>query len=317
VSIAKHHSATHLLQAALRQVLGEHVQQKGSYCDDQRLRFDFSNLEAVKANEIAEVEAIVNQHVLSNTLVTTDLMNIDDAREKGAMALFGEKYDDEVRVLTMGDESFSVELCGGTHVDRTGTIGLIKIVSEQGIASGVRRIEAVAGMAALKLVNGFESSLNKAAKLVKGNKETAVEKIEAALSKQKQLEKEIEALKSKLAAAAGSDLAGSATDVNGVKVLTAQIDGDVKALVELIDQLKNKLGSSVIALASNDGKLAVGVSKDVTAKIKAGDLLKHVGSLCNGKGGGKPDLAKGAAQDLAAIPAALDAVEAFVAEKLA
>ena len=315
-AIAKHHSATHLLQAALQQVLGEHVQQKGSFCDDQRLRFDFSNLEAVSADDLASIESMVNQQVLANTPVVTQLMNIDAAKAKGAMALFGEKYDDEVRVLSMGEDDFSVELCGGTHVDRTGTIGLVKIVSEQGIASGVRRIEAVAGLAALKLINGYESNLAKVASLVKGNKDTAFERVEAALSKQKQLEKEIDALKSKLAAAAGSDLAGDAQDVNGVKLVVAQLDADVNGLVELIDQLKNKLGSAVVMLASNDGKLAAGVSKDLTAKVKAGEVLNHVATQCGGKGGGKPDLAKGGAQDLVALPAALASVAEFLATKV-
>ena len=275
---ALHHSATHLLHAALRKVLGEHVSQKGSLVTYDKLRFDFSHLEAVSAAELTEIETIVNAQIRANTDVTTRLMDVDAAKEAGAMALFGEKYDDEVRVLSMGVDNFSIELCGGTHVKRTGDIGVLKVSSESGIAAGIRRIEAVVGQAALDFIAHEESTLAGIAKAVKGSTDNVGDKVDQLMIRSRQLEKELEALKSKLASSAGSDLAGSAKEINGVKVLAAQLDGaDVPALRETMDQLKNKLGSALIMLASNvDGKvtLLAGVTKDLIGKAKAGDAVK-------------------------------------------
>jgi alanyl-tRNA synthetase len=317
-STALNHSATHILHAALRKVLGDHVTQKGSLVDSQKLRFDFSHFEAVTAKELAKIEALVNEQVRLNTPVETTVTNMDSAKELGAMMLFGEKYGDEVRVLAMGD-GFSVELCGGTHASRTGDIGLIKIVSESGIASGVRRIEAVTGAGALALIEQSDQRLDTIAAVLKANKDNVAEKARQLVDSHKQLEKQLEQLKAKMASAAGSDLAGQAIEVNGIKVLASQLDGaDMKTLDNTVSQLKDKLGSAVVLLASIDGEkinLACGVSSDLTGKYRAGDLMKHVAPLVGGKGGGKPDKAKGAGSDKAALPAALAAVEEWVAEK--
>ena len=319
-STAIHHSATHLLHAALRNVLGEHVAQKGSLVTYDKLRFDFSHLEAVKPEELAEIETLVNAHIRANTPVATRLMNIDDAKAAGAMALFGEKYDDEVRVLSMGMDDFSIELCGGTHAQRTGDIGLLKISSESGIAAGIRRIEAVVGQAALDFVAREEATLTTIARALKGSTDNVGDKVEQLISRSRQLEKELDALKSKLASSAGSDLAGQAKDVNGVKVLSAELDGaDVPALRNTMDQLKNKLGSAVIMLASaNDGKvtLLAGVTKDLIGKAKAGDAVKEVAAYVDGRGGGKPEMAQAGGQKPEGIADALKAFEEWAAAKL-
>ncbi len=316
---ALNHSATHLLHAALRQVLGDHVQQKGSLVDSQRLRFDFSHFEAIKPEQLKALEDIVNSEIRKNSEVETEETDIDTAKAKGAMALFGEKYGDQVRVLTMGGD-FSVELCGGTHVSRTGDIGLFKITSEGGVAAGVRRIEAVTGAAALAYLNGAEEQLKEAAGLVKGSRDNLLDKLSALLERNRQLEKELEQLKAKAASAAGDDLASSAIDVKGVKVLAARLDGlDGDALLALVDQLKNKLGRAVILLGSAlEGKvtLVAGVTQDLTGQLKAGDLMKQAAAAVGGKGGGRPDMARGGGTDAAALEQALALAAPFVEQGL-
>lgn len=312
---ALNHSATHLLHAALRQVLGEHVQQKGSLVDSQRLRFDFSHFEAIKPEQLKALEDIVNAEIRKNTPVETEETDIETAKKKGAMALFGEKYGDEVRVLSMGG-SFSVELCGGIHAARTGDIGLLKITSEGGVASGVRRIEAVTGAAALAYLNAAEEQLKEAATLVKGSRDNLIDKLSAVLGRNRQLEKQLEQLQAKAASAAGDDLSASALDIKGVKVLTARLDGqDGKALLTLVDQLKNKLGRAVILLGSvHEEKvvLVAGVTKDLTGQLKAGDLMKQAAAAVGGKGGGRPDMAQGGGVDAGALDAALALTVPFV-----
>ena len=309
------HSATHLLHAALRQVLGEHVQQKGSLVDSQRMRFDFSHFEAIKPEQIKALEDIVNAEIRKNTPVETEETDIETAKQKGAMALFGEKYGDSVRVLSMGGD-FSVELCGGIHAQRTGDIGLMKITSEGGVASGVRRIEAVTGAAALAYLNAGEEQLKEAASLVKGSRDNLVDKLSAVLERNRQLEKQLEQLQAKAASAAGDDLSSSAVDVKGVNVLAARLDGqDGKALLALVDQLKNKLGRAVILLGSvHEDKvvLVAGVTKDLTGQLKAGDLMKQAAAAVGGKGGGRPDMAQGGGVDAAALDAALALTVPFV-----
>ncbi|TDF77555.1 alanine--tRNA ligase [Pseudomonas sp. H9] len=309
------HSATHLLHAALRQVLGDHVQQKGSLVDSQRLRFDFSHFEAVKPEQLKALEDIVNREVRKNSEVQTEETDIDTAKQKGAMALFGEKYGDSVRVLSMGGD-FSVELCGGIHAKRTGDIGLLKIISEGGVASGVRRIEAVTGEAALAYLNAAEEQLKEAAQLVKGSRDNLIDKLSAVLERNRQLEKQLEQLQAKAASAAGDDLSNAAVDVKGVKVLAARLDGqDGKALLALVDQLKNKLGRAVILLGSvHEEKvvLVAGVTKDLTGQLKAGDLMKQAAAAVGGKGGGRPDMAQGGGVDTAALDNALALTVPFV-----
>ncbi|MFK4073167.1 alanine--tRNA ligase [Ectopseudomonas khazarica] len=305
---ALNHSATHLLHEALRIVLGDHVQQKGSLVNSQRLRFDFSHFEAIKPEQLKQLEDIVNRVVRENSAVETEITDIETAKAKGAMALFGEKYGDQVRVLSMGGD-FSVELCGGTHVARTGDIGLFKIVSEGGVAAGVRRIEAVTGAQALAYLNGAEEQLKEAASLVKGNRDNVLDKLSALLERNRQLEKELEQLKAKAASAAGNDLAASAVDVKGTKVLAARLDGlDGKALLALVDQLKNKLGSAVLLLGGVfDEKvvLVAGVTQDLTGKLKAGDLMRQAAAAVGGKGGGRPDMAQGGGVDAGKLDEAL------------
>jgi alanyl-tRNA synthetase len=312
---ALNHSATHLLHAALRQVLGEHVQQKGSLVDSQRLRFDFSHFEAIKPAQIKALEDIVNAQVRKNTPVETEETDIETAKAKGAMALFGEKYGDNVRVLSMGG-NFSVELCGGIHANRTGDIGLLKIISEGGVASGVRRIEAVTGAAALAYLNAGEEQLKEAASLVKGSRDNLIDKLSAVLERNRALEKQLEQLQAKAASAAGDDLSASAQDVKGVKVLAVRLDGqDGKALLALVDQLKNKLGRAVILLGSvHEDKvvLVAGVTKDLTGQLKAGDLMKQAAAAVGGKGGGRPDMAQGGGVDAGALDAALALTVPFV-----
>ncbi|MBD9514158.1 MULTISPECIES: alanine--tRNA ligase [unclassified Pseudomonas] len=316
---ALNHSATHLLHAALRQVLGDHVQQKGSLVDSQRLRFDFSHFEAIKPEQLKQLEDIVNSEIRKNSEVETEETDIESAKNKGAMALFGEKYGDQVRVLSMGGK-FSVELCGGTHVSRTGDIGLFKITSEGGVASGVRRIEAVTGGAALAYLNGAEEQLKEAAGLVKGSRDNLLDKLSGLIERNRQLEKELEQLKAKAASAAGDDLAGSAVDVGGVKVLSSRLDGlDGKALLALVDQLKNKLGSGVILLGGvfeEKVVLVAGVTQDLTARLKAGDLMKQAAAAVGGKGGGRPDMAQGGGVDAGKLDEALALAVKFVEQGL-
>ncbi|MCL7461279.1 alanine--tRNA ligase [Pseudomonas sp. NW5] len=313
---ALNHSATHLLHAALRQVLGEHVQQKGSLVNSQRLRFDFSHFEAIRPEQIKALEALVNAEIRRNSAVEIEETDIATAKAKGAMALFGEKYGESVRVLTMG-EGFSVELCGGIHAQRTGDIGLLKIVSEGGVAAGVRRIEAVTGASALEYLGSAEEQLKEAAALVKGSRDNLLDKLAGVLERNRQLEKELEQLKAKAASAAGDDLAGSAIEVNGIKVLAARLDGlDGKALLALVDQLKNKLGRAVILLGGElDGKvvLVAGVTQDLTGQFKAGELMKRAAAAVGGKGGGRPDMAQGGGVEPGKLGEALALTEAFVA----
>lgn len=313
------HSATHLLHEALRQVLGEHVQQKGSLVDSQRLRFDFSHFEAVTPAQIKALEEIVNREVRRNTEVQTELTDIETAKAKGAMALFGEKYGDTVRVLSMGGD-FSVELCGGIHAKRTGDISLFKIISEGGVASGVRRIEAVTGAAALAYLNAAEEQVKEAAQLVKGNRDNLIDKLSAVLERNRQLEKQLEQLQAKAASAAGDDLSNAAVEVKGAKVLAARLDGqDGKALLALVDQLKNKLGHAVILLGSeHEGKvvLVAGVTKDLSGQLKAGDLMKQAAAAVGGKGGGRPDMAQGGGVDVAALDNALALAVPFAEQGL-
>ncbi|MBD9481749.1 alanine--tRNA ligase [Pseudomonas sp. PDM14] len=316
---ALNHSATHLLHAALRQVLGEHVQQKGSLVDSQRLRFDFSHFEAIKPEQLKQLEELVNAEIRKNSEVETEETDIETAKAKGAMALFGEKYGDDVRVLTMGG-GFSVELCGGIHASRTGDIGLFKITSEGGVAAGVRRIEGVTGAAALAWLNAAEEQLKEAANLVKGSRDNVLDKLAGLLERNRQLEKELEQLKAKAASAAGNDLAGSAIDVKGIKVLTARLDGlDGKALLAMVDQLKNKLGSAVILLGGvQDDKvvLVAGVTQDLTAKLKAGDLMRQAAATVGGKGGGRPDMAQGGGVDAGKLDEALALAAIFADQGL-
>ena len=319
-STALNHSATHLLHAALREILGDHVVQKGSLVDAQKLRFDFSHFEGVTAEQLAEIENRVNDQIRANTAVATTVTDMDHASELGAMMLFGEKYGDEVRVLAMGEDNFSVELCGGTHVTRTGDIGLMRIASESGIAAGIRRIEAVTGVAAIELFDQTEACVADIAAIVKGSKDNVTSKVQQLLESHKQLEKELAQVKAKMASAAGSDLAGQAEDISGVNVVASQLDGaDMKTLDTTVAQLKDKLGSAVVMIASVDGEkinLACGVTGDLTDRLRAGDLMKHIAPMLGGKGGGKPDKAKGAGSDIAALPAALSAVKAWVADSL-
>ncbi|HCE39621.1 MAG TPA: alanine--tRNA ligase, partial [Alcanivorax sp.] len=303
-----------------RQVLGEHVQQKGSLVAPDYLRFDFSHGEALSAEQRDQIETLVNRQILANAAVTTELMDMDAAKKAGATALFGEKYADQVRVLTMGTDGFSKELCGGTHVRRTGDIGLFKITLETSAAAGVRRIEAVTGEFALAAVRDQERALEEIAATVKSSPELAAERVGAQARRLRELEKEVERLKQKLASGAGGDLTAEAREVGGVKVLATKVDGaDAKTLRVTMDKVKDKLGSAVILLAAADGDkvaLVAGVTQDLTDRVKAGDLMKHVAEQVGGKGGGRPDMAQGGGSDAAALPAALDGVQTWVAERL-
>ena len=312
------HSATHLLHAALRGVLGTHVTQKGSLVAPDRLRFDFSHFQPLTAQELAEIERRVNAEIRRNHQAEVRQMDMQEALDFGAMALFGEKYGERVRVLRMGDTS--TELCGGTHVGRTGDIGLFKIVSEGGVSAGVRRIEAVTGQGALDFIDEEERRLDEAAQLLGGSAQDVVDKIRQITDRQKKLERELEALKAKAASGATSDLAGSAIDVGGVRVLAARLEGiDAKALRDAVDRLKQQLGDAVIVLAgASDGKAALvaGVSGSAAGKVKAGELLSHVAGQIGGKGGGRPDLAQGGGDDVPALAVALAGVRDWVAERL-
>ncbi|TAA41505.1 alanine--tRNA ligase [Pseudoxanthomonas winnipegensis] len=313
------HSATHLLHAALRSLLGTHVQQKGSLVAPDRLRFDFSHFQPVSPAELAEIERRVNAEVRANHQAEIHNMGMQEALDFGAMALFGEKYGERVRVLRMGDTS--TELCGGTHVQRTGDIGLFKIVSESGVSAGVRRIEAVTGQGALDYVDGEERRLSEAAGLLGGSAAEVVERIRQLTERQRKLERELESLKAKAASGATADLAGRAVEVDGIKVLAARLEGfDAKALRDAVDRLKQQLGDTVILLAGTEGgkaALVAGVNGAAMGRVKAGELLGHVAGLIGGKGGGRPDLAQGGGEDGPALASALAGVTSWVAQRLA
>jgi alanyl-tRNA synthetase len=315
---ALNHSATHLLHAALRQVLGDHVMQKGSLVEAERLRFDFSHFEPVRREQLITIERLVNEQIRNNHTVETRVMALEDAKSAGAMALFGEKYDERVRVLRMGD--FSTELCGGTHVKALGDIGLFKIVMETGIASGVRRIEAVTGARAVELVEADEDRLISIGGLIHAGRDDLEDKLARLVERNRKLEKELEQAKARMASAAGSDLASQAVDVNGAKVLAARLDGvDPKSLRDTLDQLKSKLGSAVILLAAVNGEkvnLIAGVTKDLTDRCRAGDLVKLAAEQVGGKGGGRPDMAQAGGSDPAGVPKALDMAHSWAADKL-
>lgn len=317
-AIVKNHTATHILHASLRKVLGEHVTQKGSLCDAEKLRFDFSHFEGVTRDELNTVERMVNEQIRGNLARETNLMQIDEAKEKGAMALFGEKYDDEVRVVTLGD--FSTELCGGVHVDRTGDIGLFKIVSESGIAAGVRRIEAVTGEAALNYFATQEQTLNTIAALVKTDPVNVASKVEQVILRNKELEKELAQFKQKQASEAGADLISQAVDFNGVKALIANLEGvEAKSLRGMVDDLKNKMGSGIILLATasdNKVSLIAGVTKDLIGQVKSGELVNVAAQEVGGKGGGRPDMAQAGGSQPENIDAALTAAQSWLKDKL-
>ncbi|MFP4696763.1 alanine--tRNA ligase [Thiohalospira sp.] len=319
-STAHNHSATHLLHAALRRVLGDHVQQKGSLVEPERLRFDFSHEAPLTADEIAEIEGLVNGQIRANTPVHTRVTSMDEARRMGAVALFGEKYGDTVRVLSMGEDDFSVELCGGTHVARTGDIGLFKIVEEAGVSAGVRRIEAVTGEAAFRRLEEAEATLGRLAEKLKTDRNGVEARVEQLQERLRAAEKEAERLKDKLASSQGADLADQAEEMAGVKVLAARLEGaDPKALRSTVDQLKQKLGSGVIVLGvPGDGKvnLAAGVTDDLTDRIAAGELVNHVAAQVGGKGGGRADFAQAGGSQPEALGEALDSVRGWVAERL-
>ncbi|EIX4066292.1 alanine--tRNA ligase [Salmonella enterica] len=316
--IRLNHSATHLMHAALRQVLGTHVAQKGSLVSDKVLRFDFSHNEAMKPSEIRQVEDLVNAQIRRNLPIETNIMDLDAAKAKGAMALFGERYDERVRVLSMGD--FSTELCGGTHASRTGDIGLFRIISESGTAAGIRRIEAVTGEGAMATVHAQSDRLNDIAHLLKGDSQNLGDKVRAVLERTRQLEKELQQLKDQAAAQESANLSSKAVDLNGVKLLVSELAGiEPKMLRTMVDDLKNQLGSTVIVLATVvEGKVSLiaGVSKDVTDRVKAGELIGMVAQQVGGKGGGRPDMAQAGGTDAAALPAALASVQGWVSAKL-
>ena len=316
--IRLNHSATHLMHEALRQVLGTHVAQKGSLVNDKALRFDFSHFEAMKPAEIRAVEDMVNAQIRRNLPIETNIMDLEAAKAKGAMALFGEKYEDRVRVLSMGD--FSTELCGGTHASRTGDIGLFRITSESGTAAGVRRIEAVTGEGAIASLHADSDELNDVAQLLKGDSHNLGDKVRSVLERTRQLEKELQQLKAQAAVQESANLSGKAEDINGVKLLVSELAGvEPKMLRTMVDDLKNQLGSTVIVLATvADGKVSLisGVSKDVTDRVKAGELIGMVAQQVGGKGGGRPDMAQAGGTDAAALPAALASVKGWVSAKL-
>ncbi|ELL2531724.1 alanine--tRNA ligase [Escherichia coli] len=316
--IRLNHSATHLMHAALRQVLGTHVSQKGSLVNDKVLRFDFSHNEAMKPEEIRAVEDLVNAQIRRNLPIETNIMDLEAAKAKGAMALFGEKYDERVRVLSMGD--FSTELCGGTHASRTGDIGLFRIISESGTAAGVRRIEAVTGEGAITTVHADSDRLSEIAHLLKGDSNNLADKVRSVLERTRQLEKELQQLKEQAAAQESANLSSKAIDVNGVKLLVSELSGvEPKMLRTMVDDLKNQLGSTIIVLATvAEGKVSLiaGVSKDVTDRVKAGELIGMVAQQVGGKGGGRPDMAQAGGTDAAALPAALASVKGWVSAKL-
>mgnify|MGYP003649002078 FL=1 len=317
---ALNHSATHLLHAALRKVLGDHVVQKGSLVNPERLRFDFAHYEGITRDQLDEIESLVNEKIRENSSVTTTLTNIATAKEMGAMALFGEKYGENVRVLAMGNNNFSVELCGGTHVQRTGDIGSLVVVSEGGISSGVRRIEALTGLEAEKWNRENMRSLQSLYALFKGSRDSVLEKASAIVERLKQADKLVEQYKAKEASSAGADLAAQAIDVSGVKVVSAKLDGlDRKGLMDAVDKLKNQLGHAVVVLATvEDNKVVLisGVSKDLSKKLPAGELMKEISAAVGGKGGGRPDMAQGGGPKVADLQKSLEKVQNWVASKL-
>jgi len=316
--IALNHSVTHILHAILRRELGEHVTQKGSLVEADKLRFDFSHFEGVTVEQLAEVERMVNDHIRLNVPVQTREMGLDAAKEAGAMALFGEKYDSDVRVVSMGE--LSVELCGGTHVTNTGDIGLFKITSEAGIAAGVRRIEAVTGNYAVEAVQMQETKLAATASVLKADSINLLDKAQALVDKNKQLDKLVNELKAQLASQQGANLIDNVIEIAGNKVLVAQLDGvDTKTLRGSVDELKNKLGSGIVVVGAADGEkvsLVAGVTKDLICKVKAGELVNMVAQQVGGKGGGRPDMAMAGGSDAAALPSALDSVNAWLTERL-
>jgi alanyl-tRNA synthetase len=316
---ALNHSATHLLHAALQQVVGEHVQQKGSLVNSERLRFDFSNDEAVTEEQIRQIEHIVNDQILANTVVATEVMSMDDAISKGAMALFGEKYGEEVRVLSMGGD-FSVELCGGTHASQTGDIGSVRVTNESSVASGVRRIEAVTGVRAIAYCDALQDTIGEVATVVRASGNNLADKVRQMLEDNRRLQKEVDTLKSKLANASGTDLMAGIKDINGVSVLATVVEGaDAKSLRGVADQVRSKLQSGVFLLAAVEGDkaaLVAGVTYDLTDKVKAGDLLKFVTAQVDGKGGGRADMAQGAAGNITGLPKALASVYGWVEDNL-
>ena len=313
----RNHSVTHLMHTALREVLGAHVQQKGSLVDAEKTRFDFAHNLPVTPEQITEIERRVNAEILANAATDASVMALEDAQKSGAMMLFGEKYGDEVRVQTIGS---SKELCGGTHVARTGDIGLFKITSEGGIAAGVRRVEAITGTNALEYAQGLESSLHSVAATLRTPPAEVQARLGQVLDQVKALEKELAALKGKLASSQGDELVGQAVDVKGLKVLAARLDGaDAKTLRETMDKLKDKLKTAAIVLATVDGdkvQLAAGVTRDATTKLKAGELVNFVAQQVGGKGGGKPDMAMAGGTDASGLPSALQSVQGWVAERL-
>lgn len=317
-STALNHSATHLLHAALRRVLGDHVIQKGSLVDEQHLRFDFSHFQPLTSTQLIEIGSLVNQQIRLNNQVTAEMMNKDDALKAGAMALFGEKYGDQVRVLRIGE--FSTELCGGTHVSRAGDIGLFKIISETGVAAGIRRIEAITGQLAIDWMRENELMVEKIGQMVKSGRQNLTEKVQQFVDQNRLLEKELERLKSKLASSVGGDLSAQAIDINGVKVVAAILDdANPKSLRDTVDQLKNKLGSAAIVLATVKGEkvsLVAGVTKDRTDNLNAGDLVNLVASKVGGKGGGRADMAQAGGNNPSALDASLKAVPEWVRKKI-
>ncbi|WP_334036367.1 alanine--tRNA ligase [Alteromonas macleodii] len=317
-AIKKNHSATHLLHAALREILGEHVTQKGSLVEAPRMRFDFSHFEAVTAEQLAEIERRVNQEIRANHTLATELMDLDEAKASGAMALFGEKYDEKVRVVTMGP--FSVELCGGTHVTRTGDIGLFKITSEAGIASGVRRIEAVTGEHALEVVQTQQATLSSLSALLKTDSQNVLDRVVSLQNQTKELEKALNSAKQKLASQQGADMLSNAVEINGVKVLIANLEGvEAKSLRSMMDDIKNRIGEGIVVLGvANNAKvnLIAGVTKNLTSKVKAGELVNFVASQVGGKGGGRPDMAQAGGDQPENLGQALDSVNAWLQDKL-
>ena len=323
-AISRNHSATHLMHAALQNVLGDHVAQKGSLVDAEKLRFDFSHFEPLKAEQLKQIEQMVNAQIRGNSKTQAKEMELEEAKASGAMALFGEKYDDVVRVVSMGDNAgngqFSTELCGGVHVNRVGDIGFFKIIAESGIASGVRRIEAVTGAAAVNWVEDKDQQLDAIAQMLKSSRDEINSKVEQLIQKLKDQEKQLAQLKGKMASQAGSDLSSQAEEIGGVKILTALLDGaDSNSLRDTLDQLKNKLGSAAIVLASeNDGKVSLiaGVTKDLTSKIKAGDLVNIAAAEVGGKGGGRPDMAQAGGTNPDGIAKALAAAKSWLHSQL-
>ena len=317
-AIKKNHSATHLLHAALREILGEHVTQKGSLVEAPRMRFDFSHFEAVTAQQLVDIERRVNQEIRANHTLATELMDLEEAKASGAMALFGEKYDEKVRVVTMGP--FSVELCGGTHVTRTGDIGLFKITSEAGIASGVRRIEAVTGEQALEVVQAQQATLSSLSSLLKTDSQNVVDRVVSLQNQTKELEKALNSAKQKLASQQGADMLSNAVEINGVKVLIANLEGvEAKSLRSMMDDIKNRIGEGIVVLGvANESKvnLIAGVTKNLINKVKAGELVNFVASQVGGKGGGRPDMAQAGGDNPENLGQALDSVNAWLQDKL-